>query len=330
MNHPSPLSGVIAPMFTPVREDRSLDERGAVETARWLVEQGCVRSVFVRSGMGKMFSFTLPETRQLATWVRRALPSHVGMIVGCAGEWLDKGLGYPDPTLYTKQACELTRWAADTGADASVHVLPSALAESGIPPAEAIVRYVQAVHDAAEIPIVLYQPGGMPQEFCLTPDLLRRLMELPRVAGLKLSTTDRALFEPIAKVAGARPFSLICGHEGYYQQGLALGAVGVIGQGAMAYPEILECVELAILAGDATGATDAQQAVERALECTSGLDSVVALKQYFARKGYEIGPWDRSPKPPYSDDVIDRLEASLDAVRAPYIHRVSMRSDDRD
>ena len=315
-----PLSGVIAPMYTPVSHDGRLDEAGTRAMVEWLAACGCVRSVFARSGMGKMFTFTVDETRRFASVVQDAIGGRMGLLVGAGGEWLnrDRGGHAPEDT-YVRQAIELTRFCRDIGADAAVHVLPAAVeprpSES---PAELVYRYYRSVHDETETPIVLYQPGGMPEPYRLTAPLMARLMELPRIAGLKLSTTDDSVFGPIAEVVRSRPFALICGHEGYYAHGLRQGAVGVIGQGCNGYPEILAAAEKRHNRGDRAGADEAMADVWAALRVTDGLDSSVALKQYFALHGFAIPPYDRSGTPPYGADTVKRVGEGLDRLRAGY------------
>ncbi len=318
---PAAFTGVIAPMYTPIHRDGSLDLAGTAEMVRWLADCGCVRTVFARSGMGKMFTFTVEETRQFAETVRQALQPGMGMLLGAGGEWLNRDAGgHADELTYTSQAIELTNFARDLGCDGAVHVLPAAiLPRDGESHHDLVYRYYRQVHDATDLPILLYQPGGMPEPYRLSPQLLARLVELPRIAGLKLSTIDDSVFDPLAEVVRGMPFALICGHEGYYAQGLSKGAVGVIGQGCNGYPELLAAVERRHRRGDLAGAAEAQDAVWSGLKVTDGLDSSVALKQYFARHGYRIQPWDRGGKPPYDDAVMDRVQSELDALRARYV-----------
>lgn len=313
------LSGVIAPMYTPVHADGSLHERGTREMVAWLADCGCVRSVFARSGMGKMFSFTVEEARRFVTIVQEAVAGRMGLLVGAGGEWLDRETGGRAPEdTYVAQAIELTMFASAIGADAAVHVLPAAIdPRPGEQHADLVYRYYRTVHDATDAPIVLYQPGGMPEPYRLTPSLLSRLLELPRIAGLKLSTTDDTVFGPVADMVRGRPFALICGHEGYYAEALRRGAVGVIGQGCNGYPEILAAAEKRHRAGDRAGADRALEDVWASLRATDGMDSSVALKQYIASHGYGVEPYDRSGTSPYDAASVARVRQCLDALRAP-------------
>jgi 4-hydroxy-tetrahydrodipicolinate synthase len=317
---PDFMRGVIAPMYTPCHRNRSLDYEGAKAMVKWLASRRCVRTVFARSGMGKMFTFTVAETKRFAETVRQAIGGRMGLLVGAGGEWLNRDKGErPDPDRYTEQAVELTLFAQKIGADGAVHVLPQALApRGGETIGEMIFRYYRAVHDATSLPLVLYQPGGLAPEYRMTPELLRRLLSLPRVAGMKVSTTDDAVFSPLAEIVRGTHFALICGHEGYYLKGLAQGAVGVIGQGCNGYPEILDSVWIHFASGDRADAERAQADVERALNVTRGLDGTVALKQYLIRKGVRIEPYDRSETKPYPPEIIARVERELDALLTPY------------
>lgn len=321
---PSPpdfLTGVIAPMFTPCTRELEIDLDGARSMADWLVSCGCVRTVFARSGMGRMFTFTVEETKRLAQTLRDTLPDRVGLVVGAGGEWREKGTGgHPDPERYTAQAVELTQYLQEIGADAAVHVIPEALpCRGGENPADVTYRYISAIHSATNIPILLYQPPGLSVEYRLTVPLVERLLALPRVAGAKITTTDDSVFGPIAKAVAGKPFALICGHEGYFLKGLKQGAVGVIGQGCMASPEILYAVWRAFTAGDMPRAERAAADVWRAVAVTEGLEPTVALKQYLIRKGVSITPADRGwERAPFPASVIDRVERELDSLCAAY------------
>jgi dihydrodipicolinate synthase/N-acetylneuraminate lyase len=276
--------------------------------------------------MGKMFTFTVEETRRFASLVREAIGGRMGLLVGAGGEWLNRERGeHAREETYVRQAIELTRFCSELGADAAVHVLPAAVEpRRGETHTDLVYRYYRSVHDATDAPIVLYQPGGMPEPYRLTAPLMARLMELPRIAGLKLSTTDDSVFSPIAEVVRSRPFGLICGHEGYYAHGLRQGAVGVIGQGCNGYPEILAAAEKRHYDGDQAGADLAMADVWAALRATDGLDSSVVLKQYFALHGFQIPPYDRSGTAPYDTETVEPVGDRLDALRAGYRNELGL------
>lgn len=323
------LSGVITPFFTPFLPDRNIDYSAIKGMVDHLARTKSVRSIFARSGLGQIFTFTFDETKRFASELRDATPDGMGAIIGCPGEWLNRSSkGRPDPDRYLAQGIELTLHAEKIGIDAAVHPLPVAIeAKDGEPVSEVVYRYYQTIHDATSIPIVIYQQPGTPLEYCLTTDLLKRIIEkLPRVIGVKVSSADDNVMLPLLAASKETPFRMICGHEGYYLTGLQHGAVGVIGQGAMGFPEVLHAVETHFHAGDMAGAKEAIDDVWKALSITDGMTCTVAYKQYLNRKGVKVCPVERGASEPYNvgtaepypDDVIDRVEREIDAMRAKY------------
>lgn len=316
------LCSVISPLLTPCHHGGSIDRDGIEPLVDWLASSGCVRSVFARSGMGQMYSFTVEETKRFAIGVKDAIHGRMGFLLGCCGEWLDRDRGgRPDPHRYISEAVELTDFARSISADAAVHVIPEALPRGrGESVADLIFRYFRTIHDSTDIPIVIYQPRGTPSQYRMTVELLHRLVALPRIAGMKLSSNREDVFRPLAGAARGRTsgFALICGDESYYLQGLRQGACGVIGQGSTGYPEILDSIRARYAAGDESEAADAQSDVDRALKLFEGLDAGVVLKQYLIRNGVGIQPYDRSGAEPYPAGVIDRIAGDLDTIRRTY------------
>lgn len=324
---PNFLQGVISPMLTPVIPDSqlSIDYDGAQEWVKWLISRGCVSSVFARSGMGKMYSFSVNETKMLCADVLKATRGKMGMMIGCGGEWLerrDNPAIKPNPRRYLSQAIELTQYAGSLGADAAVHPMPEAFTpDSGESVPDAIVRYLRTIHDATEIPLVLYQPPGTPPAYRMTADLMQRVLTLPRVIGMKISSHDPAIFSPVADVVRDKGFGLICGDETYYLEGLKQGAVGVIGEGSSVYPEILHRIRTAFLAGDMAAAEAAQQDVGRALALKNQgrkLDGNMLWKQVMILNGVRMQPCDRDEAKPLTQGTVLAVNRDLKALLAPY------------
>ena len=319
---PTFLTGVIAPLFTPCFPDRTIDYRGGGALVDYLADTGAVRSVFARSGMGKMFTFTIEETERFAeAVVERARARKLGALIGCAGEWREKESGrLPDPERYTAQSVGLAQRAKRLGADAAVLILPAALLRDEAPAEETTFAYVRTVHDAVpDLPLVLYQAPGLPARIRLTPDTLRRLRTLPRVAGAKVSSGSDAVMEPLLDSVRGSDFALICGDEGYWLRGLERGATGVIGEGACAYPELLAAIERLWRAGRRDEAQRAQETVLAALKVKGELDGTPAWLQRMVLRGARSQSGDRSGNPPYPIEKIKALDSAVDALVAPFV-----------
>lgn len=314
------LNGVIAPMLTPCRSNGSLDLDGVRGMVGWWKTRRGLNTIFARSGMGKMFSFTVEETLSLARAVRADAAGRFGVLVGAAGEWLTYREGTrPDRNTYLTQAIYLTVELERVGVDGAVHVVPYALEPAGGETTQDLIfHYYQQVHDAASIPIVIYQPHSTPPEYRIRPRLLERLLKLPRLAGIKVSTMGDEDFLPLAAVAAGAPFALICGDENQYLKALKHGAVGVIGEGCNVYPEILADLKTDFERGDLDEAERHQLNVGRGLDLVSGLNSAVAWRQLMIRLDAKLQPYDREPFTPYPQNTIERLATGWRALLSGY------------
>ena len=327
------LTGIIAPMYTPFDKDGNLDLPGVREMIKWLKSRRVVRSVFVRSGVGQMYAYRLEEAKRVFDAAIAEANGEIGILAGCAGEspahlegkgeYLKRtaASSAEAPRLnrerYTAQSIELARFAKDRGADAAVLVLPWVMDTEGLPLEDAIFGYYRAVHDAVEIPIVIYQAPGIPDEFRVTPSLLRRLLTLERISGMKVTTTDPAVFAPISEVVRGTRFALIAGAEHFYFQALQMGACGVIGGGCSTHPELIYAVQHHFLAGNMVLAEKAAREVERLIR-DRPRDAHVGDKMYILRKGVKIQPYGRPPHPLPDDAAVDRLERFIDEAVGPY------------
>jgi len=314
------LTGVIVPFWTPVDASGRLDATGTRAMVDYLADTGAVRSIFGRSGMGKWYTFTVEEAKRFTDMLVPVCRKRgLGVLIGAMGECLGRERGEsPDPVRYTEQSIELVHYAHQAGADAAVLVIPDMLPAKEVAPAEVVWRYYKTVHDATRLPLVLYQPGGTNPAYQLTAELMRRLLTLPRIAGLKLSTSTEAVFAPIAEVVRGTGFALIAGDEAFYLRALELGACGVIGGGCSAYPEVLWAVRYYYQKGDMARARAAQETVWRLLDVKRGLDGCVLWKQVMIANGARFQPYDRSGTPPYPREVVAEALQEWKRLTAPY------------
>ncbi|MGC8834721.1 MAG: dihydrodipicolinate synthase family protein [Armatimonadota bacterium] len=313
------VRGVIAPMFTPFTAAGELDLNGAANLARYLADTGYVDGVFVRSGLGQMYTFTTSEVLDLAKAALDAVEARLPILVGCAGEWNGDLERRPDPKRYLGESIRLCSAALEMGAAAAVLVVPFGLLPStGSSPQETVLEYYREVASAVSIPLVIYQPPGTPPEYRISPELMKELLKLHNIVGMKLSVSTAEEFAPISEVVKGAPFSLIAGAENFLLGALKLGAVGVIGQGCNTYPEILQAVIRYYRAGDIKRAEEAQQAVLRALRATDGLDTGVVSKQILIKRGVAMHPYGRNRPSPYPDEIVSKAAQEIDRCAAPY------------
>ena len=320
---PAFLTGVIAPMFTPVDRDRRLSIPGIHGMVDYLAGTGAVNTIFARSGMGQMFSFTAAEAMILAEAALDAARGRINVIAGASGIRTDivaPGGPVCDPERYLEQAAMLTQRMEQLGVQAAVHVMPEAYTPRQDENTEdAFYRYFRTVHDAASIPVVIYQPGSTRPENRMTPALLSRLLKLPRIAGMKVSTSSDEVFGPLADTVRGTAFALIAGDETYYLKALSQGACGVIGEGCNMWPWILRGLAECFRAGDLDGARRAEADGAAALRAGDGHDHTVLWKQVMIRRGGAFQPFDRNGAEPASAETVDRATQEIQRLVAPWI-----------
>lgn len=136
----------------------------------------------------------------------------------------------------TAKTIEATRRAKELGADAALVVTPY----YNKPSQEGLYRHFKAVHDAVDLPVILYNVPGR-TGVCLSVETIGRLAKLPRIAGIKDATPD--LLRPI-QIRRAVPdtFSVLSGEDATIVAFLAHGGNGCISVTANIAPK--ECADL--------------------------------------------------------------------------------------
>ena len=125
----------------------------------------------------------------------------------------------------TKHTIENTQRAKALGADAALIVTPY----YNKPTQEGIVRHFQAVADAVDIPIVIYNIKGRTGVNIETATI-KRLAELPQVIGVKEASGEIGqIAEVIQQVQMTSPhFHVVSGDDAMTLPLMALGGTGVI------------------------------------------------------------------------------------------------------
>ena len=144
---PAFLTGVITPMYTPCDREGRLDERGLRSMVDWLKGRKAITTLFPRSGVGKMYTFTFEEVKLITDIVLSQANGEIYVMPGTAGEYDHNPQHKPDPDRYTQHSIELSLYAQQKGATAVVLVVPSALRkEEDKPVADTIFEYYEKVN----------------------------------------------------------------------------------------------------------------------------------------------------------------------------------------
>jgi dihydrodipicolinate synthase/N-acetylneuraminate lyase len=327
------LTGVIVPMFTPCGPGGMIDWDGFRTFVVWLRDHPCITTLFVRCGLGKMYTYTVADTKRAIDITMEALEGKKPAMFGTFGEYFREGVppgvdlthyktigkNRPDPVQYLDQTLELTEYARNRGATASVLVIPAALLPSrGMKVQDVIFNYYEAVSKSTDLPIFVYNTPGLPAPYNATPQMISRLSKLKNIVGMKLSTNNYEwLLELMMAMEGSN-MVMIAGAETAMLPAIQSGACGVIGQGCDVNPEILRAVFDRFVQGDYKGALEAQKDIQRALRLFDGLSAPYSGLAYLKRKGLNVLTYGRFGEDPIDDSVIERIAYDLDRILAKY------------
>ncbi|RDC73803.1 4-hydroxy-tetrahydrodipicolinate synthase [Rhodovulum sp. 12E13] len=152
----------------------------------------------------------------------------------------------------TTEAIRFTCHAEEVGADAALVVTPY----YNKPTQAGMIAHFTALHDATNIPIVIYNiPGRSVVD--MTPQTMAELARLPRIVGVKDATGDLARVSETRMYVGA-DFVQLSGEDATALGFNAHGGVGCISVTANVAPRLCAEFQEATLAGDYARALELQ------------------------------------------------------------------------
>lgn len=217
------LKGIIVPVVTPVTEDDRVDFAGLRRSVRHVLAGG-VHGVFALGGTGNFCAFTAEERFEIARAVVAEVKGQVPVLVGC----MDSS---------TRLVLRNVQQACAAGADAVVVEPPFYYP----PTAADLWEHFSAVAAASQVPIVLYNVPDANKVHMDVP-LLRRLVTIPKIAGIKDSSSDFSYFQEMLAAFPGGDFRLLQGQEPLLGASFLLGAHGAILAAANVAPRL--CADL--------------------------------------------------------------------------------------
>jgi 4-hydroxy-tetrahydrodipicolinate synthase len=224
------ITGSIVAIVTPMHEDGSLDLASYRALIDWHVASGTAAIVAV----GTTGESPTVDVDEHATLIRVAVEHAAGRVPVIAGTGGNS----------TREAIELTRHAAQVGAQASLQVVPY----YNKPGQEGLYRHFCAVTESADLPVILYNvPGRTVAD--LSNDTIVRLSDVPGIVGLKDASGDLSrASELLSRVPAS--FAVYSGNDDSALALMAVGGHGVISVTANVAPREMAALCAAAIAGD--------------------------------------------------------------------------------
>lgn len=236
------ISGSIVALVTPMHRDGAVDWEALQRLVEWHVAEGTDAIVAVGT-TGESATLDVDEHLDVIRSVIRTAAGRIPVIAGTGAN-------------STKEAIELTRAAADTGADACLLVTPY----YNKPTQEGLYQHYKAVAEAVAVPQILYNvPGRTGVD--MQNATVARLAGTPNITGIKDATGNLVRGRELIGLVGDR-MAVYSGDDATAWELMLLGARGNISVTANVAPKAMAQVCAAALRGDA----DAARALNAPLE----------------------------------------------------------------
>ena len=232
------IHGSIVALITPFK-DGKLDEEALRNMIAWHVEQGTNGIVPVGT-TGESPTLTPEEHCKVIEITAEVAKGKLPIIAGA---------GSNNPI----EAIEYTKVAQKCGADATLHVA----GYYNRPNQEGLYQHYKVVHDATNIPIILYNIPGRAVVNIL-PETVARLSQLPRIIGIKDATgnLERPWIE--RQLVTKKDFVWLSGEDSTAVSYNVAGGVGVISVTANIAPKLVAEVQALTQKGEYLKARELQ------------------------------------------------------------------------
>jgi len=215
------FKGSLVALITPFK-DGAVDETAFQEHVAWQIGQGTHGLVPIGT-TGECPALENDEQRRVIELCVEVAKGRAPVI---------PGTGFNS----THHTIEATRQAKEAGADAALVVCPY----YNKPTQEGLYQHFKTIHDAVDIPIVVYNIPGR-SSVDMSNATMARLAKLPNIVGIKDATND--LTRPLKmRVEIDGDFSLLSGEDGTAVAYLAQGGDGCISVTANVAPHL--CSEM--------------------------------------------------------------------------------------
>ena len=223
------FKGSMPALVTPFK-DGAVDFDMLKKLVEWHIEEGSHGLVPVGT-TGESPTLTHREHEEVIACVVEAVAGRIPVIAGAGSN-------------NTDEAIRFTEYAAKVGADGALGVTPY----YNKPTQAGLIAHFKAVHDCADIPIIIYNiPGRSVVD--MSPDTMGELAKLPRIVGVKDATGDLARVCQ-QRITCGQDFLQISGEDATAHGFNAQGGVGCISVTANAAPRLCAELQEACLAGD--------------------------------------------------------------------------------
>lgn len=222
--------GSMVALATPFDTDGSVDKPALADLVEWHIEQGTDAIVAVGTS-GESATLSVPEHAEVIKLVVSLVKGRIPVIAGTGAN-------------ATAEAIELTRHAADAGADACLLVSPY----YNKPTQEGLFLHHKAIADAVAIPQILYNVPGR-TAIDMAPATTARLSKVGNIVGIKEAFGTVGRIKELIDITHD-DFMIVTGDDATALESMLAGCHGDISVTANVAPAAMTKMCRAAIAGD--------------------------------------------------------------------------------
>ncbi|HUL00155.1 MAG TPA: 4-hydroxy-tetrahydrodipicolinate synthase [Nitrospirota bacterium] len=233
------IYGVIPPLITPIDAQERVDEKGL----RNLIEHviiGGVHGVFVLGSTGEFYGLDFDEKKRAVEITIDQVKGRVPVYVGASD-------------ITTRECIRLSRLAENLKAQAVTVLTPMFIS----PSEEELYRHFRSIAESISLPVLIYNNPDR-TGVNMTANLVDRLADIPNIVGAKDSSGDLTLTSEYIRRTRGRGFRVMAGRDTMILATLIYGGVGCVAATANVAPVLVVEIYEKFMAGDISGALEAQ------------------------------------------------------------------------
>lgn len=286
------FKGVWPALLTPTNSDGTLNAQELEKLVELLISQQ-LDGLYLLGSTGQGFLFSEEERKEIAQKTIEIANGRIPVMVQVGA-------------MNTEESIRLAKHAASVGADAISSVGPIYYAANS----NMAFTHYRRIAEATDLPFFPYQIGG-----AASKDVLLKLLDLPQVKGMKL-TTDKLLEIGSISNLSAGKWQLFSGADELMCQAAICGTAGAIGSFYNMFGPTCLHMRKSFLEGETLKAQDFMLAFQGLIETIMPYIWTFIIRGMELKYGIKIGqpkPPILAPEMPWNDEEVLAMMAAIDA-----------------
>lgn len=273
------FSGAYTAMVTPFDDQGKINFPLLEETLEFQIASG-INGLVPCGTTGESATMSNEEKKEVIKFVIDKANGRVPVIAGTGGN-------------DTAVSVELTKWAADVGADSALLVTPY----YNKPGQKGLFLHYEAIAKAApELPMVIYNVPGRTNVNIAEETIEKLYSKYPNLCCTKDASADMHKIIKLRAICGDE-FSILSGEDGMVVPYLAAGGDGVVSVMSNIFPAETADLVAAWQGGQVTEAMSIQSKLRVVIDLLFGKTNPIPVKAGMSAIGFDMG----SPRLPLHD-----------------------------